>query len=903
MEYTKITEVTEKFGVSSRTLRYYEQVGLLRSERPPFEKYRFYDQENINRIQQILVLRKMQIPIKDIFRIYENQSTEILVQSFVNRMEAIDNEIDTLSQLKSYLNDFMKAMTEHGITQISALPLLYEKVEKELLANPKQDLTMEKLNNLSNKLAKPLDMDIVELPSMFVITSILTGSGKSEIENFCDWLSSNQIPFGRPGSRTFFEYQSGEEIILMQKLSETFVNREGRISLLDKSPFEGREFLGGLFAVSSAYTDEDLGALQQRMIQSFDDNPGYEIDFLHSGNLRHETLIESVFSAESNRERINLYIPVRQRKPNFTDYPEFEIIDQISIEEIENANPILQEYAVDFHKITPIYYPHFQILENKEAEFKAWISQRKLDTNIAVRLPFRVDIEFLAEEKSEEYLWGTTEGSLWFSHGNCTYTMNAENYADIALKQHALVFQQPMLENEYSYPQIGDMPHDCYNKMTWIIGEKHFAIVLNGEVCFCGVNFPYMNMNLHLQEPQSIIIGTNGQGKKLFRSIKVSQLKTTPKTNTIKGTMQVNVKQSNNTLPNLRQIVHGEYGQNYWFNGCAAYVMECLGELDYDYWFFAGLTGENFIQIFSKDHFRGDGVMDYRMSEPANHFVVEEIFNKIGYASTFVPLAQILENKELYIQTLISYIDKGIPVIINDYGNNPHNHYGFGVLVGYENYGKTLLYMCGDVQVPVQISTVDLLTDDYQNETGHCHGWLFIGEKKENRDLAEIYRERILSLPQLFDYENKYYCFGVKAFHTWADQIEDGFFEDIKSSEFKNWDMYTVYVCCLATNTGGSKSFLDKTLELNPNMTFINEVIALYAQTGHYWNDDNGTDLEAIGGGFNVTLEALQDETKRKKIVKKLRGFADCMSQVSDLIEDYKFVLVKTILLEGEYEL
>ena len=46
MDFIKITEVTEKFGVSSRTLRYYEQVGLLKSERPSFEKYRYYDCEN-----------------------------------------------------------------------------------------------------------------------------------------------------------------------------------------------------------------------------------------------------------------------------------------------------------------------------------------------------------------------------------------------------------------------------------------------------------------------------------------------------------------------------------------------------------------------------------------------------------------------------------------------------------------------------------------------------------------------------------------------------------------------------------------------------------------------------------------------------------------------------------------
>jgi DNA-binding transcriptional MerR regulator len=73
MELIKITELTNELGMTSRTLRYYEQIGLIRSERLPFEKYRYYDRENIERIKQILVLRKMQIPVKDIIRIYESK--------------------------------------------------------------------------------------------------------------------------------------------------------------------------------------------------------------------------------------------------------------------------------------------------------------------------------------------------------------------------------------------------------------------------------------------------------------------------------------------------------------------------------------------------------------------------------------------------------------------------------------------------------------------------------------------------------------------------------------------------------------------------------------------------------------------------------------------------------------
>lgn len=887
MDLMKITQVTEKFGISSRTLRFYEQVGLLQSVRPPFEKYRFYDGENINRLRQILVLRKMQIPIKDILRIYQNQDMQTLVQSFVKRIEEIDSEISTLSELKSYISDFLNAMKKYGITQISALPLLYEKVETELLSAPKQKLSIEKLNTLSERLAKPLEMDIVVLPSMVVMTSVKKDSGRSEIADFWDFLSANQIPFGKPGSRTLFEYQSGDEIVLMQKLSSNTALKEND-DIAERCPFKCRVFDGGLFAVASAYTDEDLGALHYRMLQAFDDNPNYEVDFLHNGSLRHETLIESVFSPENNRERVNLYLPVRQRKPSFADYPEFQVAKNIALEEIEEANPVLREYNVDFHKVTPVYFPHFEILDNGEAEFIAWISQRYLDTNVAVRLPFRIDIEFLAEQESETYLWGTTEGSLWFSHGNCTYTMNGENYADDALKQHAIVFQQPILGNEFSYPDIGDIPHNRYNRLTWIVGPKHFAVVLNGEVRFCGMNFPYMGMDLHLQNPQTIMIGTNGQGKKIFRSIKISQLKTEPKTNTMQGVLKVNVKQSNNILPNIRQIVHPEYGENYWFNGCAAYVMECLGEKDYDYWFFAGLTGDNFTQIYSKNHFRGNSALDFCLSEQGNHGAVEEIFRKCGYASTFVPLTQILSNRELYVQMVMAYIDKGVPVILNDYGNNPHNRIGWGVLVGYEDYGKTLLYIGGDGTEPDRISVNDLLPKGYTGQDGHCHGWLFIGEKLENRSLADIYRERILSLPQMLNYENSNYCFGAKAFRVWADDIENGYFETVEPEQFDNWGMYTVYVCCLATNGSCCDGFLKKALELNPDMTFINDLISLYAQTARYWNNDNGTDLEAIGGGFNITLKALKDKVKRREIANRLRDFADCIGRVSDVIEQYK---------------
>jgi hypothetical protein len=100
--------------------------------------------------------------------------------------------------------------------------------------------------------------------------------------------------------------------------------------------------------------------------------------------------------------------------------------------------------------------------------------------------------------------------------------------------------------------------------------------------------------------------------------------------------------------------------------------------------------------------------------------------------------------------------------------------------------------------------------------------------------------------------------------------------------------MYTVYICCLAANSSVNKGFLEKALTLNPDLTFIPDIIILYGQMECYWNNDNGSDLEALGGGFNITLDLLQDKNRRRNIVGKLRNFAECTDKVALLIEQFK---------------
>ena len=126
MDLVKITDLTPQLGLTSRSLRYYEEAGLIQSVRLPGEKYRYFDAANIERLKQIIVLRKMMVPIKDILRIYESDDMSVVVQVFVSRIEEIDREAAALTELRQVTDDFLKTMVKNGVRNISALPLLYE---------------------------------------------------------------------------------------------------------------------------------------------------------------------------------------------------------------------------------------------------------------------------------------------------------------------------------------------------------------------------------------------------------------------------------------------------------------------------------------------------------------------------------------------------------------------------------------------------------------------------------------------------------------------------------------------------------------------------------------------------------------------------------------------------------
>jgi DNA-binding transcriptional MerR regulator len=97
MEYT-INRLAKTAGVSTRTLRYYEELGLLTPARVRSNGYRIYGQKEIDLLQQILFYRELGVPLEDIRRIIISKDFdgETALASHLDALRAKRSQLDLL---------------------------------------------------------------------------------------------------------------------------------------------------------------------------------------------------------------------------------------------------------------------------------------------------------------------------------------------------------------------------------------------------------------------------------------------------------------------------------------------------------------------------------------------------------------------------------------------------------------------------------------------------------------------------------------------------------------------------------------------------------------------------------------------------------------------------------------
>jgi DNA-binding transcriptional MerR regulator len=93
-----IAEVSRMAGVTSRTLRHYDEIGLLSPAYAAANGYRYYEQDELLRLQQILVLRELGVGLPEIGRILDEQTDRIAaLREHHKRLLAERDRLSTLA--------------------------------------------------------------------------------------------------------------------------------------------------------------------------------------------------------------------------------------------------------------------------------------------------------------------------------------------------------------------------------------------------------------------------------------------------------------------------------------------------------------------------------------------------------------------------------------------------------------------------------------------------------------------------------------------------------------------------------------------------------------------------------------------------------------------------------------
>lgn len=112
-----INEVESIVGMTKKSIRYYEDSGLLTPSRNSENDYRIYNKEDIEKLKVIKFLRELGVPIKDLQSLNENKLS--LSECLQDRIHKIDDEQDNYIKIKSMCEEIIRSNDEFNNIDIT----------------------------------------------------------------------------------------------------------------------------------------------------------------------------------------------------------------------------------------------------------------------------------------------------------------------------------------------------------------------------------------------------------------------------------------------------------------------------------------------------------------------------------------------------------------------------------------------------------------------------------------------------------------------------------------------------------------------------------------------------------------------------------------------------------------
>lgn len=119
-----VKDMSEITGVSIRTLRYYDEIGLLKPTNLTKSGYRLYDNKALEKLQEIMFFKELEIPLMNIKKIMEDPNYD--------REQVLSDQKSLLEQKRNRLNGIIELITDvmKGVNTMSFEAFSNEEIRK-----------------------------------------------------------------------------------------------------------------------------------------------------------------------------------------------------------------------------------------------------------------------------------------------------------------------------------------------------------------------------------------------------------------------------------------------------------------------------------------------------------------------------------------------------------------------------------------------------------------------------------------------------------------------------------------------------------------------------------------------------------------------------------------------------
>ncbi len=213
-ELMKISEVAVKYNITKRTLRYYEEIGILSSIRKNGSNYRYYDTNTLNRLEQILLLKSLNFQISEIKEILLSKDEDFIDNILHNKLASLQEEIDTLYAYKRVISSIIKLRDKQCSSSIN----LYQIIKEQIYLHK----NIERMIDMNQYMG---DMIIIEFGLNIVSCANKLIDSIKELRKDIESITNKEIPLIRIRDNT--DLKNDEYRILVKGViieDETFEN-------------------------------------------------------------------------------------------------------------------------------------------------------------------------------------------------------------------------------------------------------------------------------------------------------------------------------------------------------------------------------------------------------------------------------------------------------------------------------------------------------------------------------------------------------------------------------------------------------------------------------------------------------------------------------------------------------